>query len=104
MDMFIDGKWLPAQTGARLEVVNPATGALIDTVPDAAGVDADLAIAGGMSAGQNLDEGRFSRAIIAQKREHFPAIDVEIYAGERRQGAETLRHIARREKRRPGCR
>ncbi|MGJ5219373.1 aldehyde dehydrogenase family protein, partial [Bradyrhizobium oligotrophicum] len=44
MDMFIDGKWLPAQTGARLEIVNPATGALIDTVPDAAGVDADLAI------------------------------------------------------------
>lgn len=44
MEMFIDGKWLPAQTGARLEVVNPGTGALIDTVPDAAGVDADLAI------------------------------------------------------------
>ena len=33
MDMFIDGKWMPALGGARQDVVNPATGALIDTVP-----------------------------------------------------------------------
>ena len=44
MDMFIDGKWRPAQSGARQKVTNPATGDIIDTVPTGDAADADIAI------------------------------------------------------------
>jgi succinate-semialdehyde dehydrogenase/glutarate-semialdehyde dehydrogenase len=44
MDMFIDGRWVPARTGARQNVTNPATGAVIDSVPVADAADADIAI------------------------------------------------------------
>lgn len=44
MEMFIDGKWVPASGGSRQSVVNPATGALIDTVPSGTVADADIAI------------------------------------------------------------
>lgn len=44
MDMFIDGTWMPAQGGARQNVTNPATGAVIDSVPTGDTADADLAI------------------------------------------------------------
>lgn len=44
MDMFIDGQWTPAQSGARQNVTNPATRGIIDTVPTGGAADADLAI------------------------------------------------------------
>ena len=44
MDMFIDGQWTPARSGARQKVTNPATGAIIDTVPTGDAADADIAI------------------------------------------------------------
>lgn len=44
MDMFIDGQWTPACSCARQKVMNPATGAIIDTVPTGDAEDADIAI------------------------------------------------------------
>lgn len=44
MDMFIDGAFVPAISGLRQNVTNPATGAVIDTVPTADATDADRAI------------------------------------------------------------
>ncbi len=44
MDMFIDGQWTPAQSGARQKVTNPATGEIVDTVPTGNADDADIAI------------------------------------------------------------
>jgi len=44
MDMFIDGQWVPARTGTRQNVINPATGVVIDTVPVGDAQDADAAI------------------------------------------------------------
>ena len=44
MDMFIDGSWRQAASGARHNVVNPATGAVVDTVPTGGKRDADIAI------------------------------------------------------------
>ena len=44
MDMFIDGGWRQAASGARHNVVNPATGAVVDTVPTGGKRDADIAI------------------------------------------------------------
>jgi succinate-semialdehyde dehydrogenase/glutarate-semialdehyde dehydrogenase len=44
MDMFIDGGWRRGVSGARHDVVNPATGAVVDTVPTGGKTDADVAI------------------------------------------------------------
>ncbi len=44
MEMFIDGGWRSAVSGATQPVTNPTTGAVIDTVPTGEAVDADLAI------------------------------------------------------------
>ena len=44
MDMFIDGRWAPARSGAVFDVINPATGAVIDTAPEGDAGDADIAI------------------------------------------------------------
>ena len=44
MDMFIDGRWMAADSGAVQPVTNPTTGAVIDTVPTGDAIDADLAI------------------------------------------------------------
>jgi succinate-semialdehyde dehydrogenase/glutarate-semialdehyde dehydrogenase len=44
MEMFIDGHRVPASDGARQSIVNPATGAVIDTVPMGSAADADRAI------------------------------------------------------------
>ena len=42
--MFIDGEWVDAAEGGRFDVVNPATGEIIGTMPDGSAADADRAI------------------------------------------------------------
>ena len=44
MEMFIDGAWRAATSGERLNVIAPATGQVIDTVPHGNASEADLAI------------------------------------------------------------
>ena len=44
MEMFIDGAWSSARGGRRRDVVNPATGEIVDSVPEGDAEDADLAI------------------------------------------------------------
>ncbi len=44
LQMYIDGKWVDALDGARFDVVDPSTGAVIATVPDAKAADVDLAV------------------------------------------------------------
>ena len=43
--MFIDGKWVPAASGEVIEARNPATGALLATVPRGDAHDIDRAVA-----------------------------------------------------------
>ena len=50
MDMFIHGEWTPAASGLRFDVTEPATGAVIDTVPMGGPTDADAAIASAAQA------------------------------------------------------
>lgn len=45
MEMFIDGTWRPAVSGARQNVTAPATGQVFDTVPAGGAEDAEVAIA-----------------------------------------------------------
>ena len=49
MEMFIDGAWRAATSGERLNVIAPATGQVIDTVPHGNASDADLAIRGDLN-------------------------------------------------------
>lgn len=44
MEMFIDGRWTAAVSGATQPVTNPTTGAVIDTVPTGDERDANVAI------------------------------------------------------------
>ena len=44
MDMLMNGAFVPSSTGAVIEVSDPYTGELLDTVPAAAAEDVDLAV------------------------------------------------------------
>lgn len=44
MEMFIDGQWSPATSGAVMEVLNPRDSSLADTVPSGSASDADRAV------------------------------------------------------------
>lgn len=50
MDFFIDGKWTPATASQLIQVVNPATGEAIETVPSGNAADADRAIVSALGA------------------------------------------------------
>ena len=41
---FLDGTWCNADSGKRMEVINPATGELIGTVPEMGNAEAQRAI------------------------------------------------------------
>ena len=47
---FIGGKWVPAQSGATDEVVAPATGAVIASVPSSGAADVDAAVVAASAA------------------------------------------------------
>ena len=48
--MYINGEWVEAASGGRFEVFNPATGALIGTMPNGGRADAERAIAAAATA------------------------------------------------------
>ncbi len=54
--ILIGGEWLDARSGAVSEVVNPATGEVIGTVPDAGAHEAEQAIAAAHEAFQSFRE------------------------------------------------
>jgi betaine-aldehyde dehydrogenase len=62
--LWINGKACTAADGAVLEVENPATGEIIDTVPDAGKADVDLAVA---AAKQAFEDGRWSKKTPAER-------------------------------------
>ena len=45
LDMYVNGEWRAGSTGAVVEVVNPAKGTLLATVPDGGQEDLDAAVA-----------------------------------------------------------
>ena len=56
MKMIIDGVPVDASNGETIEVLNPATGALIDTVPAATKEDVDRAVAAAVKAQKTWNE------------------------------------------------
>ena len=61
--MLIDGEWVAAASGRTLEVMDPATGEVMATVPDAQAEDVDRAV---KAARRAFDEGW--RDVTAQER------------------------------------
>jgi acyl-CoA reductase-like NAD-dependent aldehyde dehydrogenase len=55
--MYVDGEWVGARSGARFDVVDPATGKTIATVPDAEAPDVDRAVA---AARRAFDDGTWA--------------------------------------------
>lgn len=43
--LYLDGAWQASDGGARIDVINPANGAVISTIADASGADVDRAVA-----------------------------------------------------------
>jgi betaine-aldehyde dehydrogenase len=62
--LWINGKACNAVDGAVLDVENPATGRIIDTVPDAGVEDVNLAVA---AAKQAFEDGRWSKKTPAER-------------------------------------
>lgn len=62
--LWIDGKACDAVDGARLDVENPATGKIIDSVPDAGTEDVNLAVAAAKAA---FEDGRWSKKTPAER-------------------------------------
>lgn len=55
---FIDGRFVPAQSGRRFDSINPATGAVLASVAECDAADVDLAVA---AARRAFNDGRWSR-------------------------------------------
>ena len=49
-DLFIDGQFVPSETGKRFATVNPATGETLAEVAEAGQADLDRAVAGARKA------------------------------------------------------
>ena len=56
--LWIDGQWIDSVKGGVLEIENPATGEIIDTVANATVEDVDIAV---QAAKRAFDDGRWSR-------------------------------------------
>ncbi|ALJ22163.1 aldehyde dehydrogenase family protein [Microbacterium sp. No. 7] len=50
-DLWIDGAWRPSTGDARLEILNPVSGDVVHTVPNATADDVDAAVAAARAAG-----------------------------------------------------
>ena len=62
--LFINGEFTDAASGKTLDIVNPATGAVIGRLADAGAIDVDRAVTAAQSA---FDEGKWSRASIQER-------------------------------------
>src|SRR5579863_9689766 len=56
--LFIDGEFTDAASGKTLDIVNPATGAVIGRLADAGAIDVDRAVTAAQTA---FEEGKWSR-------------------------------------------
>ena len=65
-DLFIDGRFTPAASGARFESVNPANGSVLTDVARGGAADIDRAVA---AARRAFDDGRWSRQTPAARKE-----------------------------------
>jgi lactaldehyde dehydrogenase/glycolaldehyde dehydrogenase len=82
-DNFINGKFVASESGQRIEVKNPATGALICSVPDSTQQDVDAAIASAEVAQRSWE-----KVTAANRARHLKALAAKI-----RQHVEPIAHV-----------
>ncbi len=63
--MYIDGRWVDARSGATFDSFDPATGTVLAVVPAGAAADVDLAVG---AARRAFDEGRWGAAVSERDR------------------------------------
>jgi acyl-CoA reductase-like NAD-dependent aldehyde dehydrogenase len=68
MEMYIDGTWRPGQSGSRMDVTSPVTGAIVDTVPLGNAADADAAIASAVRAMRDWKRVPMAERVALQKK------------------------------------
>lgn len=68
MDMYIDGAWVAAKSGATLPVYDPRSGAVVDTIPDAGADEADMAIRAAEAAFADWRATPMTERVAIQKR------------------------------------
>ncbi|MYM57551.1 aldehyde dehydrogenase family protein [Thalassovita mangrovi] len=68
MEMFIDGSWRAGQSGARMEIFSPVTGAVVDTVPLGDAADADVAVASAARAMESWKRLPMAERVALQKK------------------------------------
>ena len=84
--LFINGKWEESLSGQTIDVINPATGELLTTVPDANSDDVDRAVAAARASFENrswrgMDPSRKEKilwdlaAILEKNREELAALE-----------------------------
>lgn len=67
MEMFINGAWTPAASGARQNVTAPATGAVLDSVPTGDAGDANVAIEAAAQAFESWKQVPMTERVRIQK-------------------------------------
>ena len=84
MNMLIDGAFVPASDGAVIEVTDPYTGKLLDTVPSASEEDVDRAVAAAAGAGAQwrrtpvYDRVQLARRFLELVNEHREELAVSL--------------------------
>jgi acyl-CoA reductase-like NAD-dependent aldehyde dehydrogenase len=65
LQMYIDGRWVEALDGTRFDSIDPATGAVLASVPAAGAADVDRAV---RAARRAFDDGSWGAAIAERER------------------------------------
>jgi acyl-CoA reductase-like NAD-dependent aldehyde dehydrogenase len=83
--MFIDGAWVGSRSGERFDTVDPATGAVLASLPRAGADDVDLAV---VAARRTFDDGTWGNAVAARERARLLMRVAELVREHRRELAE----------------
>ncbi len=85
LQMFIDGAWVGSRSGERFDTIDPATGAVLASLPRAGADDVDLAV---VAARRTFDDGTWGSAVAARERARLLLRIAELVREHRRELAE----------------
>ena len=87
--MYIDGRWVDARDGGVFDTFDPATGAVVASVPRALAADADAAVA---AARRAFDDGTWGSAVAERDRARLMFRIAELVREQRQELAEREVH------------
>ena len=89
LQMYIDGRWVDARDGGVFDTFDPATGAVVASVPRALAADADAAVA---AARRAFDDGTWGSAVAERDRARLMFRIAELVREQRQELAEREVH------------